>query len=214
MGKAARYTARMRRRSTRRKRLGTVGLAIAGLLGLWLVWPSARDVVEVVIAPTPVGDGSPIASTDADPDAAPLPQLAVRLDLPGSVLRGRRERLRLSIASEAAATPLTLAAGVVSADLDLSPPGESGQALQPGAAFAWTVVAEGRREASATIVLRVRRYATDGSVAAERLLLARDILFPVRTVAGLPAPVAAWVAASLAFASALALLFARGSQRG
>ena len=194
--------------------MGTVGLAIAGLLGMWLVWPSAREVIEVVIAPTPVGDGSPLASTDADPDAALLPQLTVRLDLPASVLCGRRERLGLSIASEAANTPVTLAAGVVSADLDLTPPGESGQAFRPGAAFAWTVVAGRGREASATIVLRVRRYAADGSAVAERLLLARDILFPVRTVAGLPAPVAALVAASLAFASALALLFARGSQKG
>jgi len=214
MGKAARYTARMRQRSTRLKRLGTAGLAIASLLGMWLVWPSARDVVEVEIAPTPVGDGSPIASTDADPDAALLPQLTVRMDLPATVLRGRRERLGLSIASDPANIALTLAAGVASADLKVSPPGESGQAFQPGAAFAWTVVAGRGREASATIVLRVRRYAADGSAVAERLLLARDILFPVRTVAGLPATAAAWVAAILAFAGALALLFARGSQKG
>ncbi len=203
----------MRWRSTHIKGLGTVGLAIAGLLGMWLVWPSARDVVEVVIAPTPVGDGSPAASTDADHNVALLPQVTIRLDVPASVLRGRRERLHLSIASDPPNTALTLAAGVVSSDLTLTPPGESGQAFQPGAAFEWTVVAGRGHMALATIVLRVRRHAADGSTVGERLLLARDLHLPVRSVAGLTAPVAAWVAAGLAFAGALALLTAGRSGR-
>jgi hypothetical protein len=204
----------MHRRSTRLRRLGIGGLALAGLLGLWLVWPSPREVVEVVVASTPAGDGSATGSTDADHNAALLPQLTVRLDLPASVLRGRHERLGLSIASDPASTAFTLAAEVVSADLRVTPPGESGQAYRPGAAFAWTVVAGQAPDASATIVLRARRSAADGSAQSERLLLARDLRLPVRTVAGLSAPVAAWAAASLALAGVLLLFVGRRSRKG
>lgn len=195
-------------------RLGIGGLALAGLLGLWLVWPSPRRLVEVAIATAPMDDGSAPASTGTGHDSTFLPELTVRLDLPTSVLSGRHERLGLSIASDPASTAFTLAAGVVSADLRVDPPGESGQAYRPGAAFAWTVIAEHAPDASATMVLRARRSAADGSAQSERLLLARDLRLPVRTVAGLSAPLAAWAAASLALAGVLVLFVGRKSRKG
>jgi len=167
-----------------------------------------------VIAPVAVGDGSAIASSDADRNADLLPQVTVRLDMPASVLRGRRERLGMSIASEPVITAFTLAAGIVSSDMMATPPGESGQAFRPGAAFARTLLARRGPEASATMVLRVRRHAADGSPVAERLLLARDLQLRVRTVAGFSAPVAAWVAGGLAFAGALAVLISRRLREG
>jgi hypothetical protein len=49
----------------------------------------------------------------------------------------------------------------------------------------------------------LRRHSPEGVVEAERLVLARDLALPVRTVAGLSAPVARLAAAVLGLAGAI-----------
>jgi hypothetical protein len=96
-----------------------------------------------------------------------------------------------------------VAAEVVSAAVQVSPGGESGQALRPATAFAWSLVALHVPESSATILIRLRRHAAGGVAEAERLLLARELVLPVRTLAGLSAPAATGAAAILGLAGAM-----------
>ncbi len=80
---------------------------------------------------------------------------------------------------------------------------ESGQALRDGAVFEWTLIATHAPQASATLLVRLRRHSAEGAAEAERLVLARDLALPVRTVAGFSAPVVRIAAAVLGLAGAL-----------
>jgi hypothetical protein len=185
--------------------LGSIGLAASLSLGLRAAWPSPRQTIRIEIpaATLPAQDG-----TDT---GAPVPELAVGLDLPTEMLRGRPERLVLRVDSPAAGEGLSLSAGIVSASLSIRPRGESGQAFVPGASFHWTLTAAGGTAARATILVRVRRAPATASAAAERLLLARDVDLPVRSAFGLSAAGAAWACGALALAGAGML--AAGSRR-
>lgn len=188
--------------------LGSIGLAASIALGLRAAWPSPRQTIQIDI---------PATSLDA-PGMRPVegptrrdvsvPAFAVHLDLPVALMRGRPERLALRLEAAAAGEALTLAAGIVSAEMSIRPSGESGQAFGPGAGFAWTATAARGSLASATIVLRVRRAAEPGGASTERLLLARDVTFPVRSAFGLSAPAAGWTAGGLALAGVGMLLAA------
>ena len=127
-------------------------------------------------------------------------------EIPESVLRGREERIRLVVdaASEGSAPAIySLAAEAISVDASITPPGESGQPLRAGADFEWTMVATHAPQASATILVRLRRYSPEGATEAERLVLARDVVLAVRGVAGLSAPIARLAASALGLTGAL-----------
>jgi len=196
------------RRGTRIFRwLGAVCLAACGLLAAGLAWPSPRARVDLVWSGEQVQSAWVSLQTEStSSDAAPAPGLSVAIDSPGLALKGRRERLELSVdvAPDSRAVPVyILAAEVVSAEVRVSPAGESGQALRPATAFAWSLVALHAPEASATILVRLRRHAAGGEAEAERLLLARELVLPVRTLAGLSAPAATWAAGILGLAGAI-----------
>lgn len=188
----------MRSRRSLLRILGTGSLAVSLVLGLSSVWPSPREVVEVGIGPT--------ALNPPEAGSATLPAVLVYLDLPRELLSGRAERLALRLDVQPPSEAFVLTAEIISPALRMDPPGESGQALRPGAAFAWSVTAGSGPEAAATIVLRIRSAAAEGSLPQARLLLARDIRLPNRTALGLPWPWAGWAAGLLAAAGAAALL--------
>lgn len=195
----------MRSRRPLLRILGSCGLAASLLLGLSSVWPSPRESVEVSIGPTALTATEGPAAATPQPGSITLPGFTVHLDLPRHLLSGRTERLALRLDAPPPDDAFVLSAEIVSADLRVDPPGESGQALRPGAAFAWSVTAGGGPDAAATFVLRIRPAAVDGRLPQARLLLARDLRLPVRTAFGLPWPWAGWVAGLLAAAGAAAL---------
>ena len=198
--------------------VGAVCLAACGLLAAGLAWPSPRARVVLAWSSEQVQSAwISLQSESAWTDAAPAPGLTVAIDAPALALEGRRERLELSVrvAPDSRAFPaFTLAAEVVSADVRVSPAGESGQALRPASAFAWNLVALHVPESSATILIRLRRHAAGGVAEAERLLLARELVLPVRTLAGLSAPGATRAAAILGLAGAMLWVAARLPRRG
>jgi hypothetical protein len=182
-------------------------LGMAALMAIALVWPSSRSRIEVPLSGDQMQSAwvSPGSSAGA-PDVSSVPSLTLSIDLPRSVLKGREERLGLVVNvpfESTLPTAYSLAAGVTSFDADVMPPGESGQALRPGAAFEWTIVATSAPETTATLLVRLRRYSSEGVTEAERLMLARDIALPVHTVAGLSAPVTRLGASILGLAGAL-----------
>lgn len=187
--------------------VGAACLAGAGLLAVGLAWPSPRTRIDLSLPGEQAQSGWVSLQTPAGVvDVAPVPDLSVVIDLPGLALKGRRERLELAVdvASQSGAPPpYTLAAEIVSVDAVLIPPGELGKALRPGTAFEWTLVALRAPEASATILVRLRRHAPGGEGEAERLLLARDVVLPVRSLAGLSAPAATWAAGILGLVGAI-----------
>jgi hypothetical protein len=187
--------------------LGAVCLAACGLLAAGLAWPSPRGRVDLAWSSEQVQSAwISLQSESAWTDVAPAPGLTVAIDAPALALEGRRERLELSVrvAPDSRVFPIyTLAAEVVSADVLVDPAGESGQALRPATAFAWSLFALHVPESSATILIRLRRHAAGGVAEAERLLLARELVLPVRTLAGLSAPGATWAAAILGLAGAM-----------
>lgn len=176
--------------------LGSVGLAASLSLGVRAAWPSPRQTIRIEIP------AATLTAQGGTESGASVPALAVSLDLPTEWMRGRPERLALRVDSPAAGEGLTLSAGIVSASLSIRPPGESGQALVPGASFDWTLTAAGGTAASATILVRVRRAPATAAAPAERLLLARDVDLPVRSAFGLSAAGAAWACGALALAGA------------
>ena len=197
-GNAARYTARMPRRRALFLTLGSIGLAAAVGLGVLAAWPSPRRAIRIDVAAATL-DPLPASPAEASPaPAASVPAFAIHLDLPATLMRGRSERLVMRLEAPAAGEALAVVAGIVSAELSVRPSGESGQAFGPGAGFAWTATAARGSRASATLVLRVRRAAQPGGVLAERLLLARDVTFPVRSAFGLSASAAGWTSGGLA----------------
>ena len=202
----------MPRRRALHLALGLIGLAASVTLGLRAAWPSPRQTIQIDIAATSLDSPGLRPADGSTPAGASVPAFAVHLDLPAGLLRGRPERLALRLQAPAAGEALTLSAGIVSAGLSLRPSGESGQAFGPGAGFAWTATAARGPLASATIVLRVRRAGEPAAASAERLLLARDVTFPVRSVFGLSASAAAWTSGALALAAA-GLLLAAGLRR-
>jgi hypothetical protein len=192
--------------------LGSIGLAASLALGLQAAWPSPRRSIRIDIAAAPLDTTGASPSGGSIAPAATVPAVAVRLDLPTGLLRGRPERLGLRLESPATGDALTLSAGIVSSSLSIQPPGESGQALIPGASFHWTATAAQGPHATATIVLRVRRAGEPDSASAERLLLARDVSLPVRSAFGLSAVGAVWTSGALALAAA-GLLVAAARRR-
>jgi hypothetical protein len=186
---------------------GVACLGLAALMATVLAWPSARTQIDVSLSGDQLQSAwVNLGSSALEPEASPVPSLALSIDLPSSVLRGREERLGLVVSSSAEDTPqevYSFVAEVVSIDAEVTPPGQSGQALRDGAAFEWTVVATRAPQASATLLVRLRRHSPEGAVEAERLVLARDLALPVRTVAGLSAPVARLAAAVLGLAGAI-----------
>ncbi len=202
-----RYTARMRRGTRGLRWVGAVCLAACGLLAAGLVWPSPRARVELAWSAEQVQSAWVSLRTEStSSDAGSAPGLTVAIDSPGLALKGRRERLELTVhvSPDSRELPVyTLAAEVVSAEVQVSPAGELGQALRPATAFTWNLVARHAPEATATILVRLRRHAAGGEVEAERLLLARELLLPVRTLAGLSAAAATWAAGILGLAGAI-----------
>jgi hypothetical protein len=186
---------------------GVACLVLAALAGSVLAWPSSREHIEISLSgdqmqPAWVKSGS----TAGAPDVYPVPSLLLSIDVPRAVLLARQEDIRLAVnvPSETAGTAVySVGARVVSADGDVVPFGESGQALRGGAAFEWTLVAKRAPLTLATLLVRLRRHSNDGATEAERLVLARDLALPVRTVAGLSAPVARLAAAVLGLSGAL-----------
>lgn len=197
----------MRRRDRILRWLGTACLAAGGLLAVGLAWPSPRTQINLEVSGEQAQSGWVSLQSAAASDAvSPVPDLSVAIDLPGSALKGRRERVGLAVdvTSPNASLPVyTLAAEVVSVDATLSPAGESAQALRPATAFGWSLVARHSPLASATLLIRLRRHAASGEAEGERLLLARDVEIPVRTLAGLSAPAATWAAGILGLAGAM-----------
>jgi hypothetical protein len=186
--------------------LVSIGLAASVALGLRAAWPSPRQTIRIDINAAPLLPAGTRPAEGLTPPGESVPATAVHLDLPTELMRGRAERLALQLEAPAAKEALTLSAGIVSASLNILPPGESGQAFGPGARFAWTAIAARGSLASATIVLRVRRAGEPGIASTGRLLLARDVSFPVRSVFGLSAPAAAWTSGALAVAAVGLLL--------
>ena len=186
---------------------GVACLGLAALVALALVWPSPRNQFDVSLSGDQMQTGwAALGPSSGAPDPSPMPSLTLAIDLPDMLLRGREERLGLvlGMASEdALPATYSLGAEVVTVEAHVTPPGESGQALRDGAAFEWTVVATQAPLASATLLVRLRRHSPQGAVGAEKLILARDITLPVRTVAGLSAPAARIAAAVLGLAGAL-----------
>ncbi len=186
---------------------GVACLGLAALVALALVWPSPRSQFDIPLSGDQMQTGwVNLGSSSGAPGPSPMPSLTLAIDLPDTVLRGREERLGLviGIASEDALPAVySLGAEVVTAEAYVTPPGESGQALRDGAAFEWTVVAAHAPQISATLLVRLRRHTPEGAAEAERLILARDVTLPVRTVAGLSAPLARIAAAALGLAGAL-----------
>jgi hypothetical protein len=192
--------------------LGSIGLAASVALGLRAAWPSPRQTIRIDINAAPLdAEGTRPAEGSTLPGAT-VPASAVHLDLPTELMRGRAEHLALQLEAPAAEDALTLSAGIVTASLTVLPSGESGQAFGPGARFAWTAMAARRSPASATIVLRVRRAGEPGTASTGRLLLARDVSFPVRSAFGLSARAAAWTSGALGLA-AVGLLLATTLRR-
>jgi hypothetical protein len=197
----------MRRRSRALRWLGSACLAAGGLLAIGLAWPSPRTRVDLALSGEQAQSGwVSLPSPAASNEASPVPDLSVAIDLPSLALKGRRERIELAVdvASQSAPLPVyTLAAEIVSVDGAFSPAGESAQALRPKAVFEWGLVARRAPAAFATLLIRLRRHAAGGEAEAERLLLARDLVLPVRSLAGLSAPAATWAAGILGLAGAL-----------
>lgn len=186
--------------------LGSIGLAASVALGLRAAWPSPRQTIRIDINAATLLPAGTRPAEGSTPPGEPVPASVVHLDLPLELMRGRAERLALQLEAPAAKEALTLSAGIVSASLNVLPSGESGQAFGPGARFAWTAMAARGSLASATIVLRVRRAGEPGTASTGRLLLARDVSFPIRSAVGLSAPAAAWTSGGLALAAAGLLL--------
>lgn len=186
---------------------GVACLGLAALVALALVWPSPRNQFDVSLSGDQMQAGwVNLGSSSGAPDPSPMPSLTLAIDLPDTLLRGREERLKLVVgmaSEDALPATYSLGAEVVTAEVYVTPPGDSGQALRDGAAFEWTLVATQAPRASATLLVRLRRHSPGGAAEAERLILARDIMLPVRTVAGLSAPVARIAAAALGLAGAL-----------
>jgi hypothetical protein len=179
---------------------GGACLGLAGLTAAVIAWPSARAHIDVSLSADQMQSAWVTLQSSAVLDTSPVPSLMLTIDLPHSVLKGREEQMVLGVdvSSEGEAeTGYALAAEIISAEVQVTPRGESGQALCPGAAFNWTIVATHAPQASATLLVRLRRHSPGGAAEAERLVLARDIVLPVRTVAGLSAPAAKRVAVIL-----------------
>lgn len=203
----ARYTARMRRRAVVMRWVGVGCLGLAALTAMILAWPSPRTSIDVPLS----GDQMQSAwinleSSSGALDVSPVPSLTLAIRLPRSVLLGREEQVELAVgvsSEDSLSAVYSLGAQVTAVDADVTPTGESGQALRPGAAFEWTIVATRAPEIAATLLVRLRRHSLEGVAEAERLVLARDLVLPVRTAAGLSAPVARLVAAILGLGGAL-----------
>jgi hypothetical protein len=176
-------------------------------MAIVLAWPSSPTRIDVSLSGEQMQSAwVDLRSSAGVPDVSSVPSLTLSIDLPRSVLKGREERLGLVVIVSSESPPpaiYSLAAEVISLDADVTPPGESGQALQPRAAFEWTIVATSALETSATLLVRLRRHSPEGIADAERLVLAREIVLPVRTVAGLSAPVARVATPVLGLAGAL-----------
>ncbi|MCX6069614.1 MAG: hypothetical protein NTU91_01965 [Chloroflexi bacterium] len=186
---------------------GMACLGLAALMAIVLAWPSSRSRIGVSLSGDQLQSAwVDLGSSAGAPDVSSVPSLTLSIDLPRSVLKGREESLGLAVnvSSESTVPAIySLAAEVISLDADVTPPGESGQALRPGTGFEWTIVATSAPETAATLLVRLRRHSLEGVTEAERLMLARDIALPVRTVAGLSAPVARLAAAILGLAGSL-----------
>jgi hypothetical protein len=84
----------MRRRYRILRWLGTACLAAGGLLAVGLAWPSSRTRIDLVLSGEQAQTGwVSLQSTAASNEASPVPDLSLAIDLPDSVLKGRRERV-------------------------------------------------------------------------------------------------------------------------
>jgi len=185
--------------------MGIACLAAGGLLAVGHAWPSSRTRIDLVLSGVQAQTGW-ISLPSTSNESSPVPDLSLAIDLPDSVLKGRRERVELAVdvTLPSASLPVyTLAAELVSVDAFVRPAGESAQALRASTAFGWDLIARHAPSISVTLLVRMRRHAPDGEAEGERLLLARDVEIPVRTLAGLPAPAATWAAGILGLAGAI-----------
>lgn len=185
--------------------MGTACLAAGGLLAVGLAWPSSRTQIDLVLSGEQAQTGwIPLRSTSNE--SSPVPDLSLAIDLPDTILKGRRERVELAVDVVSQSIPLppyTLAAELVTVDASVSPAGESAQALRASTAFGWDLIARHAPTTSVTLLVRVRRHAPGGEVEGERLLLARDLDLPVRVLVGLSAPAATWAAGILGLAGTI-----------
>jgi hypothetical protein len=189
------------------RRVGVGCLGLAALMAMVLAWPSPRARTDVSLS----GDQMQSAWVNLESSSgalgvSPVPSLTLAISLPRSVLLGREERVGLAVGvspDDELPGIYSLGSELTSVDANVRPPGESGQALRPGAAFEWTIVATSAPATSATLLVRLRRHSLEGVAEAERLVLVRDIALPVRTVAGLSTPVARLAAAILGLGGAL-----------
>jgi hypothetical protein len=197
----------MRRRTAVMTWAGVGCLGLAALVAMILAWPSPRTRIDVSLsADQMLSAWVNLESGSGALDSSPVPSLTLTVSLPRSVLLGREEQVGLAVgvvSDDALPAVYSLGAEWSSVDANVKPPGESGQALRPGAAFGWTIVATGAPEATATLLVRLRRHSPAGVAKAERLVLARDVTLPVHTVAGLSAPMARLAAATLGLSGAL-----------
>jgi hypothetical protein len=185
--------------------LGTACLVAGGLLAVGLAWPSSRMRIDVVLSGEQAQTGwIPLPSTSSE--SSTVPDLSLAIDLPDSVLKGRGERVELAVdvSSRNASLPVyTLAAELVAVGASVRPAGESAQALRASTAFGWDLIARHAPANSVTLLVRLRRHTPGGGVEGERLLLARDLDLPVRSLVGLSAPAATWAAGILGLAGAI-----------
>jgi hypothetical protein len=198
--------------------LGTVCLAACGLLAAGLAWPSPRARVELELSGEQAQTGwTSLPRAAASNESSPVPDLLLAIDLPDSVLKGRGERVELAVDVSSHSAPLpiyTLAAELIAVDTSVTPAGESAQALRASTAFGWDLIGRHAPIVSATILVRLRRHAAGGVAEAERLLLARELVLPVRTLAGLSANGATRAAAILGLVGVMLWVAATLPRRG
>jgi hypothetical protein len=182
--------------------LGTVSLAACGLLAAGLAWPSPRARVDLAWSSEQVQSAwISLQSESAGTDAAPAPGLMVAIDAPAWCWKAAERLGHCPSGADSRAFPATLRRRGRLADVQASPAGES-RALRRRMPSR-SLIASARAGSSATILIRLRRHTAGGAVEAERLLLARELVLPVRTLAGLSAPGATWAAAILGLAGAM-----------
>jgi hypothetical protein len=191
-------------------------LGLAALLTAALAWPSSRTRVDIFLAGEQIQSGWVTLSSGRAPESPSVPDLGLGIDLPDSMLLGRPERLALTVGLTAEVPPpevYSVSVETLSLETEITPPGEMGQALRNGTTFAWEMAARHAPQVSATLLVRLRRHSAEGGTEAERLVLARDLDLPVRTVAGLSAPAARRAAAILGLAGALSGIAAALTRR-
>lgn len=181
-------------------------LGLAACAAVLLLWPSPRTRIELHLAGDPSLSEGILPSPTATSDSPPTPSLDVRIDLPESLLLGREEECALAIGLPAGlptSAVYSVSLAIRSPQAEVLPAGEMGQALRSGMRLEWQMRARDGSEVSATLLLRLRWHSGEGAADGERLLLAWDLTLPVRKLAGLSAPIARLVAASLGLAGAL-----------